>query len=153
MSALSPFALRILALLESGPQPQARLKRELSATFLELNSALMSLSRHGAIKFKGSVQDAGLDGRRHSPMWGLPAAKPYPALYYGVRVVCPACHSSQVYRTKKGMMECHTCNDRFGEHDLAFAKPAPKPKTPSGSGIIAGRIVIGRGAKWGAGLV
>lgn len=62
---------------------------------------------------------------------------------------CPECGASWYRIRKNGTMRCNACSHTFSPGDV---KPiVEKRKTHSGSGVIAGKIQMGRGMKWGAG--
>lgn len=64
---------------------------------------------------------------------------------------CPSCHSGQIKRYGTAS-QCRMCGHVCPNHKLIHAPDALPSKKP-GSGVIAGKITIGRGMRWGAGLV
>lgn len=61
---------------------------------------------------------------------------------------CPCCNSGQIRQRKRDRrMRCQLCGNAFYPSEIRVEKT----KTLSGSGVIAGKILVGRGMKWGAG--
>ena len=53
------------------------------------------------------------------------------------------------FRRLAQVMHCKTCGGTCFPHEATeAARIHPKQRTQSGSGVIAGRIVVGRGSKW-----
>ena len=78
------------------------------------------------------------------------------------RPSCPFCGSLNLRHFERaGTYKCDSCKaSRFTEVVYRYPNPPgvnmPAVKTRrkfAGSGVIAGRIEIGRGMKWGSGLV
>ena len=69
---------------------------------------------------------------------------------------CPDCGGGQWTRFDARLMRCRACS-RLADLTKLEANPAApaqrKRRRTAGSGVIAGRIEIGRGSVWGAGLV
>lgn len=59
---------------------------------------------------------------------------------------CPECKSAWLTERGSASYYCNTCEEVFPRDQAVTATPAKKTK--SGSGVIAGRITIGRGW-WG----
>lgn len=68
-------------------------------------------------------------------------------------MICPHCHISAGFRKLKSVpyFRCQACSCHVSEMD--FRERVKSEKKASKSGVIAGRIEIGRGSVWGAGLV
>ena len=78
---------------------------------------------------------------------------------------CRTCHARSLYRrVTTRLVYCAVCNDTFAESEIVHDDgPLPRRGTSArttrqhtrsaGSGVIAGPIRIGRGSRWGAGLV
>jgi uncharacterized Zn finger protein len=61
---------------------------------------------------------------------------------------CPGCGSGQVRKRRRDVLfRCKVCGMYFTENEVR----REKVKTQSGSGTVAGKILIGRGTRWGAG--
>lgn len=70
---------------------------------------------------------------------------------------CPACSHHHLRRRQSGSIYCGSCKcSGFTADELREAaegtEPAPRAQGQRHIGKPAGRIVIGRGARWGAGL-
>ena len=74
-------------------------------------------------------------------------------------ICCPKCGGSAAKpRVGRNYCRCRLCGLSFLLEDAIHREPLPargptkaiqpKPRTKSGSGVIAGRIVIGRGMRW-----
>jgi ribosomal protein L37AE/L43A len=56
---------------------------------------------------------------------------------------CPGCGSGWIKRRHDTMIECHTCDHVFSEAQaVKVPDPKKRTRTSSGSGQIAGRVVI-----------
>lgn len=65
-----------------------------------------------------------------------------PEIRYGKP--CPTCGRSLYRLIKSRLLKCYECRREWPESELTHK--------PSGSGVIAGPVRIGRGWVWGAGL-
>ena len=74
-------------------------------------------------------------------------------------ICCPEClGAANKPRVGRNRCRCRLCGYSFELEDAIHREPLPargpvkriepKPRTKSGSGHIAGRIVIGRGTRW-----
>ena len=65
---------------------------------------------------------------------------------------CPACNGKNIKpRRRYDMLYCTNCNTSFHPSEGAPDEtPAPTPRTPRKSGVIAGPV-FRRGFRWGAG--
>lgn len=74
-------------------------------------------------------------------------------------VRCPECGSPSHIKRASGRFHCNNCKLDYtlGESMAAASRATVgrprKRRASAGSGVIAGRIEIGRGSVWGAGLV
>jgi ribosomal protein L37AE/L43A len=67
---------------------------------------------------------------------------------------CPTCNLKRMRIRADRLYKCKACREVATLKELRDYAESLKPKkekTQSGSGVIAGRIVHGRGAFWGAG--
>ena len=64
---------------------------------------------------------------------------------------CPACKGRNIQsRIRYLMLYCISCNTSFHPHESWEEPPAPVPRKPRKSGVIAGPV-FRRGFRWGAG--
>lgn len=140
----------ILGLLTEKPMCSPQLAQATQGSLEATTSCLARLSTEKRIRFCGFGIDAGFPAHATKPMWGVRDAKPFTALTYeGARIECPACGSHQTYRSRRfHRVECRTCNSDFRDGEKRKKPDAPRRRKANGSGHYAGRITIGRGAKW-----
>ncbi len=63
---------------------------------------------------------------------------------------CPSCNSGWIWRRGDGKIGCHTCDALFTEDQAIKGVKPGERKTNSGSGVVAGKIEIGGGYRWGS---
>ncbi len=123
---MSPAARLILALLADKPMHTPGLCRSLDRDYAATVPLMTALKRNGLIEIVGKAADFGFtDVASTAPVYG---------------------------RTGKAVQEVSPMAKRLPAIVLPPKTPR-RARTSSGSGQIAGKITIGRGYNWRAGLV
>ena len=65
---------------------------------------------------------------------------------------CPTCSSGNIVSRRDGMLRCKLCGLAFPPHEAKEGRQERLTRSHGGSGVIAGKVEIGRGFNWKAGL-